>query len=154
MLRNEDWNKALDYFKISLKLDTSEKSPDPLGAANTSLTCAVILSKLNRYSDSIDYAQSCMRTIEDIAGIDSQVPLAQYKQSLTIEGAKANGGKMDDQDKIMTSYSICLHLLGKNLANLKYFKESRVFLQRAHYVASHLTVTPKNELVSAINNDL
>jgi tetratricopeptide (TPR) repeat protein len=54
--RKEDWTKALDYFKISLKLDNSIINPDPLGAANTSLTCAVILSKLNRYAESIDFA--------------------------------------------------------------------------------------------------
>ena len=54
--RKEDWAKALDYFKISLKLDNSIINPDPLGAANTSLTCAVILSKLNRYAESIDFA--------------------------------------------------------------------------------------------------
>jgi tetratricopeptide (TPR) repeat protein len=54
--KKEDWNKALEYFKVSLKLDSSPVNPDPLGAANTSLTCAVILSKLNKYAESIDFA--------------------------------------------------------------------------------------------------
>ena len=54
----------------------------------------------------------------------------------------------------MTTYSICLHLLGKNLANLKYFKESKVFLQRAQYVALNLTTSPKPDLLTAINSDI
>jgi|LauGreDrversion4_2_1035121.scaffolds.fasta_scaffold28856_3 hypothetical protein len=54
----------------------------------------------------------------------------------------------------MTTYSICLHLLGKNLANLKYFKEAKVFLNRAQYVALNLTTTAKPDLVTAINNDI
>lgn len=37
-------------------------------------------------------------------------------------------------DKALTTYSISLHLLGKNLANLKYFKEAKVFLGKAQYV--------------------
>ena len=41
---------------VALKLDNSPVNPDLLGAPNTSLTCAVILSKLNKYVDSIDYA--------------------------------------------------------------------------------------------------
>ncbi len=65
--RKEDWNKALANFKHSLKLDQSPINPDALGAANTSLTCAVILSKLNKYAESIDYAESCMKAIEDLA---------------------------------------------------------------------------------------
>ena len=66
----------MDYFKISLKLDNSPVNPDEMGSANTNLTCAVILSKLNRYSESIEHAQTCMRTIEDHAGIEKSVPLA------------------------------------------------------------------------------
>ncbi len=54
--RKEDWGRALENFKVALKLDSSPINPDPLGAANTSLTCAVILSKLNKYAESIDYA--------------------------------------------------------------------------------------------------
>jgi tetratricopeptide (TPR) repeat protein len=65
--KKEDWNKALANFKHSLKLDQSPINPDVLGAANTSLTCAVILSKLNKYAESIDYAESCMKAIEDLA---------------------------------------------------------------------------------------
>ena len=55
---------------------------------------------------------------------------------------------------MMTTYSICLHLLGKNLANLKYFNESKVFFQRAQYVASHLTSQPKEDLVRTIASDI
>ena len=58
--RNQEWPKVLDYFKMALKLDNSPISPDPMGAASTSLTCAVILSKLNKYSESIEQAQTCM----------------------------------------------------------------------------------------------
>jgi hypothetical protein len=49
---------------------------------------------------------------------------------------------------------IVMMLLGKNLANLKYFKESKVFLQRAQYVASHLTTEPKEDLVRTIASDI
>jgi len=139
---------------MALKLDNSPVCPDAIGAANTSLTCAVILSKLNKYSESIEQAQVCMRAIEENAGIDKNAPLSQYKQHLLRDGGQQNGGRLQDQDKIMTTYSICLHLLGKNLANLKYFKESKVFLQRAQYVALNLTTTPKPDLVTAINNDI
>lgn len=55
---------------------------------------------------------------------------------------------------MMTSYSICMHLLGKNLANLKYFKEARVFLQRAQYVALNMMGQPKEDLVGAIMSDI
>lgn len=47
--------------------------------SNTSLTCAVILSKLNRYAESIDFAQNCMSSIEGNLGIDRNKPLAEYK---------------------------------------------------------------------------
>lgn len=77
--RKEDWMKALENFKVALKLDSSPVNPDPLGAANTSLTCAVILSKLNKYAESIDYAQACMGAIEEMANIDKSVPLSVYK---------------------------------------------------------------------------
>lgn len=152
--RKEDWNKALENFKVALKLDSSPINPDPLGAANTSLTCAVILSKLNKYAESIDYAQACMGAIEEMGNIDKSVPLSVYKQQIQKNGTKSNGGKMQEHDKMMTTYSICLHLLGKNLANLKYFKESKVFLQRAQYVASHLTTQPKEDLVRTIASDI
>lgn len=79
LYRKEDWIKALEYFKVSLKLDNSTINPDPLGAANTSLTCAVILSKLNKYAESIDYAQSCMSAIEELGNINKNVPLSVYK---------------------------------------------------------------------------
>jgi hypothetical protein len=55
--RKDEWNKALANFQHSLKLDQSPINPDPLGAANTSLTCAIILSKLNKYAESIEYAE-------------------------------------------------------------------------------------------------
>jgi hypothetical protein len=71
-------------------------NPDPIGAANTSLTCAVILSKLNRYAESNDFATNCRRAIEEHAGIDTQMPLVEYKRLLTKEGGKPNGGKMTD----------------------------------------------------------
>jgi hypothetical protein len=77
-----------------MNLDNSPVNPDPVGAANTSLTCAVILSKLNRYSESIDYAQACRKAIEEHANIDTSLPLVEYKRILTKEGGKPNGGKM------------------------------------------------------------
>jgi hypothetical protein len=65
-----------------------------LGAANTSLTCAVILSKLNKYAESIDYATNCMAAIEELAGIDKEMPLTEYKQKILKNGTKANGGRL------------------------------------------------------------
>jgi hypothetical protein len=58
--RKEDWVKSFDCFRVAMKheKDLNENT------ANTSLTCAVILSKLNRYADSIDYAQQCMGELE------------------------------------------------------------------------------------------
>ena len=50
--RKEDWVKAYDCFRVALKLEKDLKE----NTANTSLTCAVILSKLNRYAESIDHA--------------------------------------------------------------------------------------------------
>ena len=58
--RKEDWQKSYDSFKVALKLEKDLKE----NTANTSLTCAVILSKLNRYADSIDFAQRCMQSLE------------------------------------------------------------------------------------------
>ena len=55
---------------------------------------------------------------------------------------------------MMTTYAITLHLLGNNLANLKYSKEAKIFLQRAQYVATHLTQNPRQELAQAITTDI
>ena len=66
--------------------------------------------------------------LEEQAGINKQIPLSQYKQMIQRQGTTENGGRNPDQDKIMTNYSICLHLLGNNLANLKYFREAKIFL--------------------------
>ena len=77
--RKEDWNRALANFKHSLKLDQSPINPDVLGAANTQLTCAVILSKLNKYAESIEYANNCMTSIEELSGIDKEMPLTEYR---------------------------------------------------------------------------
>ncbi len=54
----------------------------------------------------------------------------------------------------MTTYAIALHLLGKNLANLKYIKEARVFLSKAWYVSINMLTLPKPDLQMAISNDL
>ena len=54
--KKEEWTKAFDCFKVALKLEKDLKE----NTANTSLTCAVILSKLNRYAESIEFAQTCM----------------------------------------------------------------------------------------------
>ena len=61
---------------------------------------------------------------------------------------------MTEYDKQITSYAISLHLLGNNLANLKYFKEAKVFLSKAHYVSLNMMHKPKPELQVAINNDM
>ena len=98
----------MDCFKVALKLESDLKE----NTANTSLTCAVILSKLNRYAESIDYAQSCLAQLESALQIDKSKPLADYKFFGT------DMVKQIEYDKKMTSYAISLHLLGKNLANL------------------------------------
>lgn len=95
-----------------------------------------------------------MKAIEDLAQIDRAMPLSVYKQKIQKNGTRANGGKLQDHDKMMTTYAISLHLLGNNLANLKYAKEAKVLLQRAQYVANHLTSTPRQELTLAITNDI
>jgi hypothetical protein len=47
---------------------------------------------------------------------------------------------------MMTSYAISLHLLGKNLSQLKYVKEAKVFLTKANYVAMNMIISPKPDL--------
>lgn len=79
-----------------MQLDNSPVNPDPLGAANTSLTCAVILSRLNRYAESIEYADACRTAIEEHAGIDAKTPLVEFKRTLVRDGGRPNGGRMPD----------------------------------------------------------
>ncbi|CDW88809.1 UNKNOWN [Stylonychia lemnae] len=140
----EDWSKAFDCFKVALKLEKDLRE----NSSNTALTCAVILSKLNRYAESIDYAQNCMNTIEAHMNMDRNKPLAEYKFFGT------DPVKILEFDKIMTSYAISLHLLGNNLANLKYIKEAKVFLTKAQYVTNNMLNKPKPDLQLAITNDL
>ena len=80
--------------------------------------------------------------------IDKNKPLAEYK-FFGIDQTKAA-----EYDKIMTSYAISLHLMGNNIANLKFIKEAKVFLSKASYVATSMLNKPKYELQLAITNDL
>jgi len=144
LCRNEEWLKAFDCFKVALKLERSLEE----NSANTALTCAVILSKLDRYGESIDYAQACMEHTESALGIDRKRPLAEYKMLGT------DPQRRSDYDKKVTTYAIALHLLGKNLANLKFMKEAKVFLNRANYVSLSLMLKQKPDLQLAITNDL
>ena len=81
-----------------------------------------------------------MGQLEELMGIDRKRPLAEYKFF------SHDDEKMNEYDKQLTSYAISLHLLGKNLANLKYFKEAKVYLSKANYVATHMLIKPKPEL--------
>jgi hypothetical protein len=47
--------------------------------ANSNLTCAVLLSKMHRYAESIEYAQTSANEIERELKIDGSKPLSDYK---------------------------------------------------------------------------
>jgi hypothetical protein len=51
----------------------------------------------------------------------------------------------------MTAYAISLHIIGKNLLNLSYLKESKHFITKAHYVITKMLVLErKSDLELAI----
>ena len=80
--------------------------------ANTSLTCAVLLSKMARFAESIEYAQQCCNEIEKEINIVHLKPLAEYKY----QGKSKE--TMLERDKQFTTYGIANHLMAKALLNL------------------------------------
>lgn len=55
----------------------------------------------------------------------------------------------------MTAYAIALHILGKNLLNLSFFKEAKHFITKAHYVVTKMLVQEKKyDLQLAIQMDM
>jgi hypothetical protein len=55
----------------------------------------------------------------------------------------------------MTAYAIALHILGKNLLNLSFFKESKHFITKAHYVVTKMLLLEKKyDLQLAIQMDM
>ena len=56
---------------------------------------------------------------------------------------------------MMTQYSIALHIIGKNLLDLGYYKEARHFITKAHYVVTKMLVKErKADLQLAIQKDM
>ena len=56
---------------------------------------------------------------------------------------------------MMTQYSIALHVLGKNLLILEYYKEAKHFITKAHYVVTKMLVASKKvDLQFAIQVDM
>jgi hypothetical protein len=81
-----------------------------------------------------------MASVEKHMKIDRHRPLAECKYF------GEDRQIAEEYDKTMTTYAIALHLIGKNLSNLKYAKEAKVFLSKAHYVSLNMLLNPKPDL--------
>lgn len=104
---------------------------------------------MKNYGLSIDYAQQTMKNIEKELGIKPGEALLESRYSgKDLEKQKFN-------DKMMTQYAISMHLLGKNLLNLDFYKEAKHFITKAHYVVTKmLVVEKKTDLQMAIQMDM
>ena len=52
-------------------------------------------------------------------------------------------------------YAIALHIIGKNLLNLQFWKESKHFITKAHYVVTKMLILDrKTDLQLAIQMDM
>lgn len=52
-------------------------------------------------------------------------------------------------------YGIALHIIGKNLLNLQYWKEAKHFITKAHYVVTKMLILErKTDLQLAIQMDM
>jgi hypothetical protein len=139
-----EWAKAYDAFKITLTFMNA------LGenTTETNIVCAMTLSKLNRYQESFEFAERGIKAIERELKIDPKRPISDFKY----QGKDRE--MMSYFDKQMTNYAIGQHILGMNMANLNYFKQSKAFLLRAQHVASAILIKKKPDLLQSINRDL
>jgi tetratricopeptide (TPR) repeat protein len=140
----DNWQLAFDNLRMVI---THEKRIGD-NTANTQLTCGVLLSKMGRFAESIEFAQEASNEVEKVLGITLARPLQDYRYT----------GKqrevMEEKDKQFTTYAIANHLIAKSLMNLQYFKEARHFLQKASTAVSKCLNQPKKDLQVAIGNDL
>lgn len=98
---------------------------------------------------SIDYAQRTLHSLESTLNIKKGAAL----QEARYEGKDEK--KMQFNDKMMTQYGIALHIVGKNLLDLGYYKESKHFITKAHYVVTKMLVKErKADLQLAIQKDM
>lgn len=145
--RNTMWQQAFDNLKLALRLETSLGLRQDI--TNTSLTCAIIQQKMKNYGLSIDYAQQTMKHIEVELNI---------KKGGHLQEARYTGRDLEKQkfnDKIMTQYAISLHILGKNLLNLNFYREAKHFITKAHHVVTKMLVLEKKtDLQMAIQLDM
>ena len=132
--KNTMWQQAFDNLKLALRLEISLGLRQDI--TNTCLTCAIIQQKMKNYGLSIDYAQQTMKNIETELNIKKgRVQDARYT-GRDVEKQKFN-------DKIMTQYAISMHILGKNLLNLNFYKEAKHFITKAHHVVTKMLVLEK-----------
>ena len=98
---------------------------------------------------SIDYAQQCIKALEKELDI---------KKGAALQESRYQGKELDRQkynDKQFTMYGIALHIIGKNLLNLQYWKESKHFITKAHYVVTKMLILDrKTDLQLAIQMDM
>ena len=72
----QDWSQGFD----SLRLGMVHERWLGENIANSSLTCAVLLSKMNRFAEAIEYSQDAANEIERVMGVDSATqPLSEFK---------------------------------------------------------------------------
>jgi len=104
---------------------------------------------MKNYGLSIDYAQQTMKNIETELAI---------QKGMHLQDARYAGKDLEKQkhnDKMMTQYAISMHILGKNLLNLNFYKESKHFITKAHYVVTKMLVLEKKtDLQMAIQLDM
>lgn len=117
--------------------------------ANSALTSAILLSKMNRFAEAIEYCQMCTGQIDKNLGIEKRAHAL-----LALKYRGSNKKVMAEREKDLTTYAIANHLLAKSLISLHYLREAKVFLGKASTIVNKVLNTRKYDLQSAIQNDI
>lgn len=117
--------------------------------ANSALTAAILLSKMNRFAEAIEFCQQCTGSIEKEIGLEKRA-----NSLLSLKYRGENKSMMASREKALTTYAIANHLLAKSLISLHYLREAKVFLGKASTVVNKVLNTRKYDLQAAIMNDI
>jgi tetratricopeptide (TPR) repeat protein len=142
--QQQEWQKAFD----NLRLTIGHQKRLGENTSETNLNCAIFLANMNRYAESIEYAQESCNEIEKFLGIVHNRPLQEYKYN------GKNRDIMEEKDKQFTTYAMANHAVAKALMNLQYFKEARYFLNKASTAVNKCLNVPKRDLSIAVGNDM
>ena len=121
----KEWGRALDSIKQGMLFESQLGN----NSANSALTASILLSKMNRFAESVEYSNLSIKQAERLLGLSGT--------SVSIESLRYKGMNKEalmKREKQLTTYAIANHLLAKSLITLKYYREAKVFLNKASKV--------------------